>query len=228
MASIVGAVVREEKRMNGLSDAVSALARPSGLFEANSPLGEQSTVPGFPDSGAFSSTHSTRSQMKRTHDDVGVTETIKVPTSPGKGGIVLRMSPLDVVDGCVRGGVAWDSDKCVPAASSRMAELFAGPTRACHLDEEDKAAWQYITDGPRGVKTWTALEPLLKQYTRRQLGLMIFNSFETVRVWMVDEDDYGASSSSSSSGESEEASAESSEEVSYGPIDAWLGKTASK
>jgi hypothetical protein len=89
--------------------------------------------------------------MKRTHDDVGVTETIKVPTSPGKGGVVFRMSPEDVIDGCVRGGVAWDFDKCTPAACSRMAELFARSTRACELDEEDKAAWQYITGGPRAV-----------------------------------------------------------------------------
>jgi hypothetical protein len=170
--------------------------------------------------------------MKRTRDVVLATETIKVPFPPAKGGVIFRMSPEDLLDGVVRGGVAWDPAQCVPAASSRMAELFDvdSSRREFDLSEKDEAAWQYIMRGPRGVKTSTALEPLFKKYSRDQLGLSIFNT-GVVRTWMVDDDDYSVSSSSSSSESEEasaEASAESSEEVSYGPMDAWLDKAASK
>lgn len=151
--------------------------------------------------------------MKRLRDDIHISVSV-TPTLSAHARFVFRLSPLDLIDGEIRTAIAWDPTKCVAAGVEPLKDLFAGSTRWSSLTEASEAAWQYITQGPKGVKIWDNLDDLFKTYSRRQLGLILFN-FDSVRLWasLSDEDD-----SSNSSSESE------SEAVEYGPIDAWLEK----
>jgi hypothetical protein len=122
-------------------------------------------------------------------------------------------SPFDLIDGEARKAIAWDPSKCESSrAHDRMEELFSESTRSSNLTEASEAAWQYFTGGPRAVRKWSNLESIFKEKTRRELGLTLFEP-DTIRLWMVDE------SSSEDYGSNED---ESSEEVSYGPIDVWI------
>jgi hypothetical protein len=170
---------------------------------------------------------------KRPRDNIY--ETQSMPALPFDGHLILCASPLDLVDGEARWAVAWDPRQCVPVARARIAGLLKGSARLSNLSAAGEAAWEYMTRGPRAVRTWDDLDDVFQRYTRRELGFTLMATAAPVRLWMVDEEsDLYSTDSESSDPNDSDSGAEEDEpscgrdddesSVSFGPMDAWLGR----
>jgi hypothetical protein len=158
--------------------------------------------------------------MKRTRDEIAIAG--KTPSLSVGSQIVLRVSPDDLLKGEPRDAFLWEPDKCVQGARARISELLPGSNHC--LSPESEAAWQYVTGGPNAVRHWNDLEPVFKANSRRALGFTAL-LYQKVSMYMV-----GDSDSDEWEEEEEEEEEEGdepddrSEEVSYGPMDAWMGR----
>ena len=160
---------------------------------------------------------------KRPRDDIRTVPGI--PALPPNGLIVLRVSPLDLIDGDARTCIAWDPSRCVKSGRATIDRILGGSARPADMSAADEAGWEFITGGPHAVRAWEQLQDPFLRHTRAQLGLVYFLQ-SRVRLWCVDEDDDSSLSDDSSLPDDNGASG--SEEVSFGPMDAALEQMRKK
>lgn len=82
--------------------------------------------------------------------------------------------------------VLYDATRCVPAALKAMNEITRAEPRELSND-----TLRYIVRGPRAVSPARKVDPRIRAYTRRQLGLFLI-AYDSVNV-VVDEEETGHS-----------------------------------
>jgi len=99
--------------------------------------------------------------------------------------ILVRVSPLQLIDGYCSDLVLWDPARCRADFRAKMTRIMAdqSPKRGNAM-----AVWEWIAGGPDAVERWRDLPEDFCAATRRDLGLVELNGNDIELVCCAEDD----------------------------------------
>jgi hypothetical protein len=133
-------------------------------------------------------THPTQKKMKFTLPMDVVHASLGIPRLPEDGFILLRVHPMEFLNGDARSAIAWDPRRCALPVREKVRAILEDTARPGDLVESAVAAWQYFAGGPKKVRHWEDLNTSFQRMTRSELGFIEFGS-DSVRLLCISDDE---------------------------------------